>query len=75
MALKTLNIAGAEGDNVNNNVMCSPNISNLYIRGSLHVNLYHAEFLNGIIHLIFLELPIIIFGISRCKIEVGQPTV
>ena len=33
------------------------------------------NFLNGIIHLPFLELSIIIVGISRWKLKVGKPTV
>ena len=33
------------------------------------------NFLNGIINLPFLELSIIILGISRLKVEDGQPTV
>ena len=34
-----------------------------------------SHFLNGIIHHTFLELSIIILGISRWELEVGQPTV
>ena len=40
-----------------------------------YFNPYHADFLNGIIHLTFLVLSIIILGILRLKLEVGQLTV
>ena len=42
-------------------------------RSCLTLNL--PIFLNGIIHLPFWELSIIILGISRLELEVGQPTV
>ena len=51
--------------------------SNIFIYTSLLVDLTLTmpNFLNGIIHLHFLALSIIILGILRWKLVVGQPTV
>ena len=41
----------------------------------ISLTLTMVNFLNGIFHLLILEVSIIILGISRWEHEVGQPTV